>query len=59
LLLVPRSSFYVREITKKEVNEIYNIRKTLESYVTKLTVPRIPKRDIDELEKTFKKAKKI
>lgn len=58
LVLVPRSGFYVREITKKEVNEIYNIRKILESYATKLAVPRIPKRDIDELEKTFKKAKK-
>lgn len=57
LILVPRSGFYVRETTKKEVKEIYNIRKILESYATKLAVPRIPKRDIDELEKTFKKAK--
>ncbi|MCK4447202.1 MAG: GntR family transcriptional regulator [Candidatus Marinimicrobia bacterium] len=58
LELVPRSGFYVREITKKEVKKIYNIRKILESYATKLAVPRIPKRDIDELERTFKKAKK-
>ena len=59
LILVPRSGFFLREITKKEVEEIYNIRKILESYATKLAVPRIPKRDIDELEKTFKKAKKV
>ena len=58
LILVPRSGFFVREITKKEVKEIYNIRKILESYATKLAVPRIPKRDVDKLEKTFKKAKK-
>jgi len=58
LVLVPRSGFYVREISKKEVREIYDIRKILESYATKLAVPRIPKRDIDELEKTFKEAKK-
>ena len=58
LVIVPRSGFYVREITEKEVEEIYNIRKILESYATKLAVPRIPKRDIDNLEKTFKKAKK-
>lgn len=30
LELVPRSGFYVRETTKKEVKEIYNIRKILE-----------------------------
>lgn len=58
LILVPRSGFFVREITKKEVKEIYNIRKILESYATKLAVLRIPKRDIDELEELFKKAKK-
>ena len=58
LVVIPRSGFFLREITKKEVKKIYNIRKILESYATKLAVPRIPKRDIDELEKTFKKAKK-
>lgn len=30
----------------------------MKSYATKLAVPRIPKRDIEELKKTFKKAKK-
>jgi DNA-binding GntR family transcriptional regulator len=58
LVVIPRSGFYVREITKKEVKKIYNIRKILESYATKLAVLRISKRDIDELEELFKKAKK-
>jgi len=57
LILVPRSGFYVRKITKKEVKEIYNIRKILESYATELAVSRISASEIDQLEKTFKRAK--
>jgi len=55
---IPRSGYYVREITKRDVKEIYNIRKLLETYATELSVPVIPEQDITEVNKLFKKAKK-
>ena len=58
LTMVPRNGFYVREITRKEVEEIYDVRKVLETYATKLAVPKITSGDIDELEKVFKRAKR-
>ncbi|TFB08827.1 GntR family transcriptional regulator [Candidatus Atribacteria bacterium MT.SAG.1] len=58
LVMIPRNGFYVREITKKEIEEIYEIRKVLEVYAIKRAIPRIPDRDIAELEKVFKEPKK-
>ena len=57
LEFIPRNGFYVRKISKKELKEIFDIRKIVESYATKLSVPRISQRDIDALEKCFEKAK--
>jgi len=36
LIMIPRNGFYVREITREEIEEIYNIRKILEAYATEL-----------------------
>ena len=58
LTIVPRNGFYVREITRKEIEEIYNIRKLLEAYATELAVLKISSRDITEVEEVFKKAKR-
>ena len=58
LIMIPRNGFYVREITRKEIEEIYNVRKILEAYVTELAVPKISSRDISEAEEVFKKAKR-
>jgi DNA-binding GntR family transcriptional regulator len=58
LIMIPRNGFYVREITRKEIEEIYNVRKILEAYVTELAVPKISSRDIAEVEEVFKKAKR-
>jgi len=55
--MIPRNGFYVREITRKEIEEIYNVRKTLEAYATELAVSKIGSRDIAEVEEVFKKAK--
>jgi len=57
LTMIPRNGFYVREITRKEIEEIYNVRKTLEAYATELAVSKIGSRDIAEVEEVFKKAK--
>ncbi|MCK8824222.1 GntR family transcriptional regulator [Fuchsiella alkaliacetigena] len=54
---IPRSGFYVREITKKDIKEIYNIRRLLEGYATELAVPEVPAEDIKEVEELFKQAK--
>jgi len=56
--IIPRNGFYVRKIDKEEVEKIYNIRKILEGYATRLAVPRISKRDIYELEKIFDNARR-
>ena len=57
LTIVPRNGFYVREITRKEIEEIYNIRKILEAYATELAVLKIGSRDIAALEEVFRNAK--
>jgi len=57
LIMIPRNGFYVREITRKEIEEIYNIRKILEAYATELAVPKITSGDIAALEEVFRKAK--
>ncbi len=57
LIMIPRSGFYVKEITRKEIEEIYNIRKILEAYATELAVLKITSGDIAALEEVFKKAK--
>ena len=58
LITIPRNGFYVREITRKEIEEIYNIRKVLEGYATELAVPKIGSRDIAKIEEAFKKARR-
>ena len=58
LIMIPRNGFYVREITKKEIEEIYNIREVLEVYALKSAIPIILHRDIDEVEKLFNKPEK-
>jgi DNA-binding GntR family transcriptional regulator len=57
LIMIPRSGFYVREITKNEIEEIYEVRKVLEVYAIKRVIPRISDRDIAEIEEAFNKAK--
>jgi len=58
LIMIPRNGFYVREITRKEIEEIYEIRKVLEVYAMKRAIPRIADRDITEVEMEFNESKK-
>jgi len=58
LIMIPRNGFYVREITRKEIEEIYEIRKVLEIYAMKRAIPRIADRDITEVEMEFNESKK-
>lgn len=55
VVMVPRKGFYVRNITKRDVEEIYDVRKVLESYATKLAVPRISDEEIRTLDLIFRK----
>ena len=57
LIMIPRNGFYVREITEKEIEEIYDIRKVLETHAVKSAVPRNSNSDITKMEETFNKAK--
>jgi len=58
LTMVPRKGFHVREVTKKEIEEIYEVRKVLEVYAIKRTIPKITDRDITEVEMAFNEFKK-
>ena len=57
LIMIPRNGFYVKEITRKEIEEIYNTRKILEAYATELAVPKITSGGIAALKEVFRKAK--
>lgn len=57
LIMIPRNGFYVREITEKEIEEIYDIRKVLETHAVKSAVPRNSNSNITKMEETFNKAK--
>ncbi len=58
ITLVPRNGFYVREMTKKDIEEIYDIRNLLETHATKLAVPRISDEDIGKIKEVFEEAKR-
>jgi len=58
LRLIPRNGFYVRKISKKEVEDIYNVRKILEGYATRLATPKVNQKNIKELEKIFQRAQR-
>ncbi len=58
IVSIPRSGFYVRKITEQDVEEIYDIRKLLETHALKLAVPEISDCELEDLEETFEEAKK-
>lgn len=53
----PRSGFYVKEISIKEIEEIYDIRKVLEKAATEMAVDNIPEKEIKQVNKIFERAK--
>lgn len=59
LILIPRNGFYVREITEKEIEEIYDIRKILETYAVKQAILITSNQDIIKIEKEFNNAKVV
>jgi len=57
LMMIPRNGFYVREISRKEIEEIYEIRNLLEVYAIKCAISRISNGDIAKIEELFKRTK--
>lgn len=53
----PRTGYYVKEITKKDIRDIYNLRKLLEQHAAKKAVSKFSDDEIRGLEKLFKSAK--
>lgn len=47
----PYRGFFVRSFTRKEIDDLYELRKTLECFAVELAVPRMSDRDIAGLEK--------
>lgn len=53
VILIPRNGFYVREISKEEIADIYDIRKILEPYAVRQTIQRVSNKEIEKIEKEF------
>jgi len=53
----PRSGFYVKEISAKDIAEIYDIRKVLEKTAAEASVPNIPDEEIEKISQLFELAK--
>lgn len=49
----PYRGFFVRSFTRKEIDDLYELRKTLECFAVELAVPRMSDRDIACLEKVL------
>lgn len=47
----PYRGFYVRSFSPKEISDLYELRKTLESFATRLAVPRMVDQDIADFER--------
>ncbi len=54
---IPRRGFYGKDISKKDVQEIYDIRKLLEVFATELAVPNLPENQIAQVEEIFRVAR--
>lgn len=49
----PYRGFFVRSFTRKEIDDLYELRKTLECFAVELAVPQMSDRDIAGLEKVL------
>ncbi len=54
---VPRTGFYVKEISLADIEEIYDIRKVLEKAATEMAVAKIPEEEIEKVNQIFELAK--
>ena len=55
---VPRKGTFVRKITKKDIEENFLIRASLESLAAKLAIPHLSSGDITEIKEAFEGMKK-
>ncbi len=49
----PYRGFFVRALSRKEVDDLYELRKTLEAFAVRLAVPRMTDADVDRFETTL------
>lgn len=54
----PYRGFFVRALTRKQVDDLYELRKTLECFAVRLAVPRMSEADVDRFEQLLDKAVK-
>lgn len=52
----PYRGFFVRSFSRKEIEDLYELRKTLECFAVELAVPRMSDRDIAQLERILDEA---
>ncbi|WP_105385445.1 GntR family transcriptional regulator [Neorhizobium alkalisoli] len=52
----PYRGFFVRSFSRKEIEDLYELRKTLECFAVELAVPRMSDRDIAGLERVLDEA---
>ncbi len=58
IIIKPRVGFYVVDLTEKEVKELYDARKALETYSLRLSVQRMNEKDILDMEEQFMELEK-
>jgi DNA-binding GntR family transcriptional regulator len=52
----PYRGFFVRSFSRKEIDDLYELRKTLECFAVELAVPRMSDRDIAQFERILDEA---
>ncbi len=53
VISIPRKGFYVKDITRKDVEEIYNIRKLLEVAAVEMAIPNLSDHQVLSIETVF------
>jgi len=56
--IIPRSGVYIKKLTRKDVEEIYKIRKVLEGLAARAATPIIDDKELEQLDLLLKKAKR-
>jgi len=57
--LIPRKGGYIKKLTVRDVEEVYEVREILENLSVRLAIPLIREKDIKRIEQLVQKAEKL
>ena len=58
ITIIPRKGIFVSEISLKDINDIFQVRETIEPIILRLAFENLNTQELDEFEKVFKKYEK-